>query len=112
VVYDITLKASFERAKAWVAELRQQGTPNMVIALAGNKADLSSNREVTEEDARAYASEQGLLFLETSAKSNYNVTELFEAVAKKLPRSAPAAEDDSHVTIGGEDGLDDKNCAC
>lgn len=31
---------SFERAKAWVAELQREGSLNMVIALAGNKLDL------------------------------------------------------------------------
>ncbi|XP_061992013.1 uncharacterized protein LOC133710054 [Rosa rugosa] len=33
-------EASFERAKKWVLELKSQGNPNMVMALAGNKADL------------------------------------------------------------------------
>mmetsp|Transcript_16845 Transcript_16845/g.28910 ORF Transcript_16845/g.28910 Transcript_16845/m.28910 type:complete len:174 (-) Transcript_16845:215-736(-) len=87
VVYDITSKQSFERAKAWVTELQQSGSASMVIALAGNKADMSSQREVPEEEAEGYATENGLLFMETSAKSNYNVTELFATVAKKLPKA-------------------------
>merc|ERR1712176_911399 len=33
VVYDITSKTSFERAQAWVKELRQQANQNIVIAL-------------------------------------------------------------------------------
>ena len=37
---------SFERAKAWVTELQRQGNPNIVIALAGNKTDLSIKRKV------------------------------------------------------------------
>jgi len=32
------LKSSFERAKAWVSELQVEGNPDVVIALAGNKA--------------------------------------------------------------------------
>ena len=42
VVYDITSPDSFARAKSWVRELQRQGNPNIVIALAGNKADLAS----------------------------------------------------------------------
>ena len=46
VVYDITNADSFERAKNWVKELQRQGNPNIVIALAGNKCDLSAKRAV------------------------------------------------------------------
>merc|ERR1711871_1001265 len=37
VVYDITNSDSFARAKSWVKELQRQGSPSIVIALAGNK---------------------------------------------------------------------------
>ncbi|RSH93009.1 hypothetical protein EHS25_008457 [Saitozyma podzolica] len=37
VVYDITKAASLEKAKAWVKELQRQASPNIVIALVGNK---------------------------------------------------------------------------
>lgn len=32
------------RAKNWVKELQRQASPNIVIALAGNKADLANKR--------------------------------------------------------------------
>ena len=40
VVYDITNKDTFVRAKSWVRELKSQADPKIVIALAGNKCDL------------------------------------------------------------------------
>lgn len=40
---------TFERAKAWVKELQRQASPNIVIALAGNKADLAEKRLVEYE---------------------------------------------------------------
>ena len=46
VVYDITNKESFNGAKSWVKELQRRGDPNVVIALAGNKADLPNKRKV------------------------------------------------------------------
>ncbi len=49
VVYDITNKESFNGAKSWVKELQRRGDPNVVIALAGNKADLHAKRRVTVE---------------------------------------------------------------
>jgi len=69
VVYDIGSAESFAKAQAWVRELQRQGAPGAVIALAGNKADLAGEgRAVTTEEARAYATENGLHFWETSAK--------------------------------------------
>jgi hypothetical protein len=46
VVYDLTNKDSFDRAKQWVKELQRQGNPNIVIALAGNKSDIAEKRQV------------------------------------------------------------------
>ena len=37
------------RAKSWVKELQRQASPNIVIALAGNKSDLADKRLVETE---------------------------------------------------------------
>ncbi|XP_028393148.1 ras-related protein Rab-5C-like [Dendronephthya gigantea] len=91
VVYDITNTDTFSRAKTWVKELQRQASPNIVIALAGNKADLANKRVVEYEDAQSYADDNGLLFMETSAKTAMNVNEIFLAIAKKLPKTDPNA---------------------
>ncbi|CAI8049753.1 Ras-related protein Rab-5C [Geodia barretti] len=80
VVYDISDGDTFVRAKNWVKELQRQASPSIVIALAGNKADLKDIRKVHIEDAQSYAEDNGLLFMETSAKSDQNVQELFLAI--------------------------------
>lgn len=49
VVYDVTNTDTFARAKTWVKELQRQASPNIVIALAGNKADLAAKRMVEFE---------------------------------------------------------------
>uniref|UniRef100_A0A7S1C9T0 Ras-related protein Rab-5C n=1 Tax=Bicosoecida sp. CB-2014 TaxID=1486930 RepID=A0A7S1C9T0_9STRA len=87
VVYDITRKATFERAQAWVQQLQQAASAETVIALAGNKCDCpDSAREVDALSARALADSKGLLFMETSAKESINVTELFERIAQIIAR--------------------------
>ncbi|KAL9580041.1 MAG: hypothetical protein Q9212_004733 [Teloschistes hypoglaucus] len=45
VVYDITKPTSLIKARHWVAELQRQANPGIVIALVGNKLDLSSSTE-------------------------------------------------------------------
>lgn len=83
------MQTSLDKAKAWVKELQRQANENIVIAIAGNKLDIvldnPNERAIQTADAEAYAREAGLLFFETSAKSSTHVTELFTAIAKKLP---------------------------
>ncbi|KAG9077551.1 GTP-binding protein of the rab/ypt, partial [Ceratobasidium sp. UAMH 11750] len=89
VVYDITQQASLDKAKTWIRELQRQADPSIVIALCGNKADLAARRQVTQEEAKKYADEEGLMWGETSAKSGEGVAEIFGSIARKLPLSAP-----------------------
>eukprot|EP00954_Amorphochlora_amoebiformis_P019454 1332814-Amorphochlora_amoeboformis.AAC.2 len=86
IVYDITNQPTLQRAKAWVKELQRQGNPNIVIVLAGNKVDLAGRREVDPAEVKLYAQENNIMFMETSAKTNHNITELFEQIAHKLPK--------------------------
>ncbi|ESN98859.1 hypothetical protein HELRODRAFT_107032 [Helobdella robusta] len=87
VVYDITSQDTFSRAKTWIKELQRQASAGIVICLVGNKIDLADKKMVETSEAKAYADENGLLFMETSAKTATNVTELFIAIAKKLPKN-------------------------
>lgn len=89
VVYDITQTASLEKARSWVRELQRQADPSIVIALCGNKTDLNARRQVSQEEAKKYADEEGLMWGETSAKTGEGVSDIFNAIARKLPLSTP-----------------------
>jgi len=49
IVYDITRKDSLRIAREWLDILRSEFSPDIFKALAGNKVDLVSEREVTYE---------------------------------------------------------------
>lgn len=84
VVYDITQSASLEKARTWIRELQRQADPSIVIALCGNKSDLSARRQVSQEEAKKYADEEGLMWTETSAKTGEGVTEIFTAIGESF----------------------------
>ncbi|SGZ54359.1 CIC11C00000002165 [Sungouiella intermedia] len=126
VVYDITKPASFIKARHWVKELHEQASKDITIALVGNKYDLvadendadDSLRKVSVEEGRALAEEEGLLFFETSAKTLYNVNEVFVAIGSKIPELKTVAEE-SRPAEGGRIDLSGagqrpaaSDCAC
>lgn len=111
VVYDITNAYSFERAKSWVNELQahDQGMKRIVIALAGNKLDMEEQRQVPTSAAKLFAEENGLIFFETSAKANINVTETFYRIAHQLPRSTKPT---GHTGVKIGDTNEEKGKCC
>lgn len=80
VVYDITQSTSLEKARSWIRELQRQADPSIIIALCGNKSDLAARRQVSEEEAKKYAEEEGLMWGETSAKTGEGVSEIFTEI--------------------------------
>nr|CAD7570744.1 unnamed protein product [Timema californicum] len=88
LVYDICNRASFEHIPLWMMEAKRHIEPHRpVFALVGCKLDLanSSNiREVSLEEARAFAEQNGLHHVETSAKSGVNVEDAFRLVTQEV----------------------------
>lgn len=56
----------------------------MATMLVGNKSDLENIRDVSVEEGKNLAEEEGLFFIETSALDSTNVTTAFEIVIRAI----------------------------
>ncbi|KAL4339370.1 hypothetical protein GQ457_08G024120 [Hibiscus cannabinus] len=86
LVYDITKRQSFDNVAKWLEELRGHADKNIVVMLVGNKSDLGSLRAVPMEDAKEFAQQEGLFFMETSALEDTNVESAFVTVVTEIYR--------------------------
>ena len=85
LVYDITRKKSFDEIKNyWYKQLLDCAPSDIVVGLAGNKADLFDREQVSEEEAKEFAKEIKAIFRLTSAMTASGIDELFSAVGKKI----------------------------
>jgi len=110
VVYDITDHDSFQGAKTWIEELQRQGSPDIVIGLAGNKCDKKDSRKVDMEEAKTYAQDNGCIFFETSAKTGENVQNIFTAIARRLPKNVQVQANEAIHILSQEEAASHRTC--
>lgn len=81
-MYSVSSRQSLEELKPiWqtIKEIKGAELPNIPVMLAGNKCDETPEiREVSAAEGQAQAQNWGVSFMETSAKTNHNVTQLFQ----------------------------------
>ena len=76
VVYDITIRKTFESVVDWLQELRTLTSNNIIVVLVANKLDLVKDRQVKKMEGEELANKMGAIFIETSAKESYNIDEV------------------------------------
>ncbi|XP_074330119.1 ras-related protein RABD2a-like [Apium graveolens] len=84
VVYDVTDQESFNNVKQWLSEINRYASENVNKLLVGNKSDLTANKVVSYEGAKAFADETGIPFMEASAKDATNVEQAFMAMTSSI----------------------------
>jgi GTPase SAR1 family protein len=100
-------------------EVKSNSSKQITIILIGNKKDLEDKRQVSYEEGEALAKENGLMFLETSAKTAYNVVEAFnlsaQCILNNIEKTGVDPSENSNVKLN--DGMEtlkgnDKKLGC
>ncbi|KAJ5075794.1 ras-like protein [Anaeramoeba ignava] len=83
-VFSIVKKTTFEEIqRIHTLILRTKETDFVPVVLVGNKVDLE-NHEITQKDAENLASSWKCPYIETSAKTNFNVENAFFTAVKEV----------------------------
>jgi len=116
VVYDMTEQKSFDNVKTWLLEIERYASPGVNKLLVGNKSDLTAQKQVDSAEAKAFADEHGIFFLETSAKEKTNVEEAFFTMAREIKEreaSKPMmAKPAQNVNLGSGQAVGGSSSAC
>ncbi|XP_036832138.1 ras-related protein Rab-15-like [Oncorhynchus nerka] len=84
LVYDITSERSFQHIMKWASDVDEYAPDNIQRILIGNKSDEEEKRQVATGQGNKLAKDYGMDFFETSASTNYNITESFTRLAEQV----------------------------
>ncbi|KAH8345176.1 hypothetical protein KR059_007723 [Drosophila kikkawai] len=113
LVYDITSRDSLVKLETWLAELDSYSdNPNIAIIVVGNKID--QEREVDREEGRKFARKHRALFIETSAKCDQFVSDVFKDIVEKIVSSEyfNNGNGSTGMDIGGDRDLEGSASSC
>ena len=97
LVFSIDKISSFEKVQHWIDVIENAVDMRTKAAiLVGNKID-KENREVPKEEAMAFAKARKMDYLETSAKSGFQIKEAFNKIYEEIYR----------INIGNDNSVND-----
>ncbi|KAK7203268.1 ras protein [Myxozyma melibiosi] len=87
LVYSITSRSSFEEITSFQQQiLRVKDKDYFPIIVVGNKCDLETERQVSQQEGKQLAKQFQCGFIETSAKQRINVDEAFYNLVREIRR--------------------------
>lgn len=85
LVYSIASRQSFEMIQALHDKILDfQGVDKVCTVVVGQKCDLGTARQVTTEEGKSTAKKLKASFIETSAKDNKNVQQVFDLLMVEM----------------------------
>lgn len=84
----MTQRHTFDACARTITDLKQAAEPDCVILLVGNKIDLVENNEkarmISQEEAKQFACDNKLFYIETSAAKKYKVADAYEKLLHRI----------------------------
>ena len=107
LVYDISNELSFKRIDYWLEKIQncKNKDDDVKILLLGNKSD-KLNRVISYEEGVKKAEKNGLLFFETSAKENINLSMIKKEFCRTIFDSYDPNEPHSGIRLPAKYELD------
>jgi len=88
LVYSVTSRSSLEQVSSFQHQItRVQDRDDLPMIVVGNKCDLNEIREISTEEGRQFAKCIGSDFLECSAKTRYNIEQIFINIVRLVRAS-------------------------
>jgi small GTP-binding protein len=86
LLFDLNNHDSFDSIGRWLSDIRDVARNDVITVLIGNKSDLAE-RQVTTEEAQAFAKEHEMAYFETSAKTGSNITDSMNACVEAIEKN-------------------------
>eukprot|EP01121_Diplochlamys_sp_Union-15-3_P019853 TRINITY_DN757_c0_g1_i4.p1 TRINITY_DN757_c0_g1~~TRINITY_DN757_c0_g1_i4.p1 ORF type:complete len:180 (+),score=26.27 TRINITY_DN757_c0_g1_i4:78-617(+) len=80
--FNIALKDTFENLSKWLDEISRYAKEHITIILVGCKSDLTSEREVLDDEIKDFSESSGLQRVDTSAKTGSKIDYCFILAAQ------------------------------
>jgi small GTP-binding protein len=84
IVFDLTCLDTFERIESWVRAFLNIAGERAIVCIVGNKADLTGEIALADEEVLEWTNLNRLQYFKTSAKTGEGIRQLFHAVAVEL----------------------------
>ena len=98
VVFSVIDRASFAELDSFVLQiLRVKDEDAVPMVLVGNKIDLAHERQVSNDEAVAYAEAHNMPYFEASARSGLNTHEIFVQAIREIERFGRHGYDFRHT---------------
>ena len=110
IVFDLSDKKSFISITEWLKQIEKHAKENVFKFLVGNKSDLENERQVTYEEAKQYADEHDLPYIETSAKNGININELFDSSIKTFLNNSSGFRGEKNIKLNENSNNESRGC--
>ena len=113
LMYDITSRDSFEKIEDYyIGNIKANCRKDIKVILLGNKTDLEEDRKVSQDEGKNLAKDNDYIFMESSCKDNYNVSDAFTALVEMTNNEINKRNNNNSISIDKDDNNNTNSSCC